>query len=248
MDPDRPASSDGSQGPRSTSLAYRWGRAIARYSAVVQPERMYVDGIIPDGTVVWAAWHGQNMLALRAHGLLHRGGFAAFMPPPTLQGRTMQGWLEGTGCVECAALPPDRTGNVAPGLKRMVRSIRAGRDAVVAVDGPGGPALKARPGALWLARLGRVPLVPISFAARPAVRLPRWDKHVVPLPRATVVASIADAVVVDTSDLDAALPDLEAALQRVNRRASALLARVEEGLAAGELRPLPAALRSAGTG
>jgi lysophospholipid acyltransferase (LPLAT)-like uncharacterized protein len=69
----------------------------------------------------------------------------------------------------------------------MACAIQQGAYADIAVDGPHGPAGVVRPGAIWLARYTGVPLIPVGFAAWPAVRVPRWDRMIVPLPGARVV-------------------------------------------------------------
>jgi lysophospholipid acyltransferase (LPLAT)-like uncharacterized protein len=53
----------------------------------------------------------------------------------------------------------------ADGLRQMVRQLRAGMDGAIAVDGPRGPRHHAQAGAIEAARLGRVPVIPVAFAA-----------------------------------------------------------------------------------
>lgn len=65
------------------------------------------------------------------------------------------------------------------------------------MDGPRGPARVSRPGALWLARLSGQPLVVVAAAARPAVRLPRWDRHLVPLPGPDIAIVYGEPITVD---------------------------------------------------
>lgn len=78
----------------------------------------------------------------------------------------------------------------ASGLRALVRVLRAGRDAAIAVDGPRGPRGRVAPGAIAAARLGGGVLVPVRAHARWAIRLGTWDAHVVPLPFCQVEISL----------------------------------------------------------
>ncbi len=74
--------------------------------------------------------------------------------------------------------------------KGGVQALRAGLDAldrrravlVLTPDGPRGPAMVAAPGVAELAIRAQVPVLPMAFAARPAIRLGSWDRFLVPLP------------------------------------------------------------------
>jgi lysophospholipid acyltransferase (LPLAT)-like uncharacterized protein len=137
-------------------------------------------------------WHGNNLLALACHQAKRRRPYAAFVPPGAA-GAVMWGWLSAAGCSDIVPLPRDGTGNVSAALKRMARNVRNGLDVVIALDGPRGPRQQARPGALWLARLTRAPLVPFGACCRPALRVPRWDRMLVPIPPARIAGALGPA-------------------------------------------------------
>jgi len=67
---------------------------------------------------------------------------------------------------------------------QMEAALASGKDVLIAVDGPTGPRHGIAPGALWLARATDVEIRPAGCWASPALRLPRWDRLMVPLPRA----------------------------------------------------------------
>jgi len=71
-------------------------------------------------------------------------------------------------------------------LRAMVRAIRDGRTVAVLVDGPRGPARRAKPGAVLVAHETGAALVPVGVAARPALRFGSWDRAFLPLPFARV--------------------------------------------------------------
>ncbi len=92
--------------------------------------------------------------------------------------------------------------------RELLRALRSGHDACVTPDGPRGPLYAFQPGAVALARLARVPLLVIIPNARAALRLPTWDRHLVPLPFARVEVAMR---VVAADDPLWLLPDAAAA-------------------------------------
>jgi lysophospholipid acyltransferase (LPLAT)-like uncharacterized protein len=77
-------------------------------------------------------------------------------------------------------------------LLGLVRQIEAGRTVAVLVDGPRGPARVSKSGIIALARLTGLPIQPVAFSARPAVRLKSWDGSLIPLPFAKVVCAFGE--------------------------------------------------------
>jgi lysophospholipid acyltransferase (LPLAT)-like uncharacterized protein len=61
----------------------------------------------------------------------------------------------------------------------------------MALDGPKGPALSAKPGAKWLAEKAGVPLVNVSVKYGKALRLKSWDKTFIPLPFSRIKLNIS---------------------------------------------------------
>jgi lysophospholipid acyltransferase (LPLAT)-like uncharacterized protein len=68
------------------------------------------------------------------------------------------------------------------GLRQLLRFTRAGFDAGITPDGPRGPRRHLKPGAIVAAKLSGLPLVPVTFSARPARRLGSWDRTLLPYP------------------------------------------------------------------
>ena len=80
-------------------------------------------------------------------------------------------------------------------LDAMAEALREGGvSAGVIVDGPRGPALEAKIGALVLARATGLPVVPGTWWARPLVRVQSWDRTIVPLPFSRIVFAFAPPV------------------------------------------------------
>jgi len=214
--------------PLAAKLAFGSGRLLAAYGQwVVRPARTQMVGLSGWARpAIGACWHEGGILGLAIHEH-HRDLFPGLtFVPPGLIGNAMRGWLAGHGGMTPAELPPDRTGNPQATLKQMARALRAGQDVFVAVDGPHGPARVVRPGAVWLARLSDRPIVPVGFAAWPAIRWPKWDRHVLPLPGARVAAVYgAPWNVAREANLDQATAILASKLEQLNHCAWQMIGR-----------------------
>jgi len=122
------------------------------------------------------------------------------------------------------ALPKDGAGNPASALKAMARELGEGNDVAIAPDGPSGPGHRVRPGTLWLARLTGRPIIVVGCAARPCLRWPRWDRHLVPLPGANIALAVDEPLYVDRkADIDVLQAVLNDHLDAAERRAWEIL-------------------------
>jgi lysophospholipid acyltransferase (LPLAT)-like uncharacterized protein len=67
-------------------------------------------------------------------------------------------------------------------VKHLLKALKNGFSAGMALDGPKGPVLTAKPGAKWLAEKAGVPLVSVNVKYSKAFRIKSWDKTFIPLP------------------------------------------------------------------
>jgi hypothetical protein len=116
--------------------------------------------------------------------------------------------------------------NARAALHQMVREIGAGRSAAFTLDGPRGPALEAKPGAVWLASATGAPLLPAHAEAERYWTLASWDRTQIPKPfsRVAVVIGAPLPVARRLSDegMEGERQTLESALETLRRRACAL--------------------------
>ncbi|MDJ0786374.1 MAG: DUF374 domain-containing protein [Myxococcota bacterium] len=132
------------------------------------------------GPFVAAVWHEGLVIAggtYRDHGL-------AVPVSMSRDGDQVAAILGNLGFAESPRGSSSRGGTSA--LRQMIKRVRQGERIGVLTDGPRGPARQAKPGALALAAATGAPLVPVGFAARPALRLSSWDAAILPLPFARV--------------------------------------------------------------
>ena len=71
-------------------------------------------------------------------------------------------------------------------LREIVRAAKGGGQVVIPVDGPVGPARRAKPGVLQAARLSHFPVYPVGLSARRSLRFRSWDRMLLPLPFARI--------------------------------------------------------------
>src|SRR5690349_531505 len=116
------------------------------------------------------------------------------------------------------------SGSTGRGGRGAIQASRAalasGTVVVITPDGPRGPAMRAAPGAIGLARLSGAVIVPVSYATRRRVFLESWDRFMVPLPfgKGAFVCG-APMPVSATADEEAARLQLEDALNTAVREA-----------------------------
>jgi hypothetical protein len=116
--------------------------------------------------------------------------------------------------------------NARAALHQMVRAIRAGRSTAFTLDGPRGPALEAKPGAVWLAGATGAPLLPAHAEAERYWALKSWDRTQIPRPFSRVAVVIGAPLSVPRRLGDDGVEDarraLECALKTLRRRACVL--------------------------
>ena len=89
-------------------------------------------------------------------------------------------------------------------LLQLKREMERGLPSGFAVDGPRGPARKAQPGAVWLAKLTGNPVVPFHMEASSYWSLNSWDRTQIPKPFSTVALAVGQPIEV-ASDADEAM-------------------------------------------
>lgn len=105
-------------------------------------------------------------------------------------------------------------------LAALVEEARAGADVYLSVDGPAGPAFRAKPGCVTLAKESGRPIVPVAVRSRRPLPLPgRWDGMVLHLPCNALEVLCGQPIAIAPEDDD------EAALARVQRALDDVFAR-----------------------
>ena len=176
-----------------------------------------------DGPAQLAALYHESMLPC-AWAYRDRGHSVAVSL--SRDGERVRSTLLALGYAEPARGSSSRGGPGA--LRHLLRFLAGGTTVALLVDGPRGPARRAKNGIVSIARLSGTPIQPVAFAARPALRLGSWDRSLIPLPFARVVCAYGEPVGVTS---EAAEERVEQGLTlALDQKLSALYERAEASL------------------
>lgn len=140
------------------------------------------EGDVTGDQGVVAIWHEANLTGLVAALMRRRHLPHASFSTQGFRGVVITTLVEHFGA-RVVPLPPEADRAAARSLSLMMaRAAADGYALGVTADGPFGPPRIAKPGALLIARAAGLPVQTMSPGARPAIRLRRWDRHIVPLP------------------------------------------------------------------
>ena len=169
-----------------------------------------------------ACWHGHPMMTISF--VLRYWDSSKFMiiVPEDWRGEGLEVLarsLKGTPFM--MDLTGDSTMGSARQLVKMVRHIQNGNSVFINPDGPSGPAYKIKPGVAFMAKKGKVPIMPVGAYCRNSFKLNRWDQYVIPMPfsRITIQAGEALTVPEDAEDLEMYTEGLTNRLHRANAQA-----------------------------
>ena len=170
--------------------------------------------------LVFGCWHSQ--LLVLPYYYYYRYGFTnlAMMVSRSRDGEIMQRLV---GKYKIESVRGSRTRGGSAAMKTLIRIARSGRDTSVALDGSQGPCRIVQPGALLLAQMTGIPVLPLAVGVKPCIRLHTWDRMVVPLPFARVHGVFAEPIYVPrkTRDLAPYIDRLQQTMRQIDARAAA---------------------------
>jgi len=103
----------------------------------------------------------------------------------------------------------------AAALRGLYRAVsRHGASPLITLDGPKGPRRQCKPGAVMIAGMTGLPIIPIACASRFSVRLPTWDRLLVPLSMAAVHIEVGEPFPVTRGGEEGDLERQRAALEK----------------------------------
>ena len=108
------------------------------------------------------------------------------------------------------------------GFRQLARSFASGRGVILTGDGPRGPRRSLKEGTARIAALADGSVTVVGVAASSGLRLPSWDRFLIPAPGATVfvsLAPVAEGEAPDTRDIQAALQREVARCEQAAREA-----------------------------
>lgn len=148
-----------------------------------------IDPFIAENTLCAPCyWHQHHIIgSTLIRSWVRRGFKACFLVSGSVDGdvpaRIARAW--GAEVIRGSA---NQSGALA--LRDMQRMMKNGFSIVTTADGPRGPKYEFKVGAILMARVAGVPIIPIGCAADRAWYLNRWDDFMVPKPFARIALAI----------------------------------------------------------
>lgn len=150
--------------------------------------------ITEHGAVVPVCWHQHLLICARYVAARRIPGLkVGYLISPSLDGEapTMLAKMYGAEVIRGSGT---YTGTQA--VRQLYKYVKSDHlSPLITPDGPRGPRFEFKGGALTIAQLCGVPVVPLAFAARPAKVLRTWDKFVLPPPFARIVVAVGEPIV-----------------------------------------------------
>ena len=187
---------------------------------------------------IHACWH-EHLLPLTC---LFAGQELATLASRDRDGEIVSRVLRGLG-YDVARGSSTRGGSA--GFRQLARSFASGRGVILTGDGPRGPRRSLKEGTARIAALAESSVTVVGVAASSGLRLPSWDRFLIPAPGATVFVSLApggEGDAPDTEQIQVALDREVARCEQAAREARRIPVRrsLELRLRSQWRRPRPA--------
>ncbi|MFQ5609128.1 MAG: lysophospholipid acyltransferase family protein [Woeseiaceae bacterium] len=135
-------------------------------------------------------WHQQHVLcSTQMRRWVDQGFKACFLISGSVDGEVPERIARAWGA-EVIRGSANQSGALA--LRDMQGMMKRGFSIVTTADGPRGPKYEFKAGAVLMARIAGVPIVPMACAADRAWYLDRWDNFMVPKPFARVAIGVGE--------------------------------------------------------
>jgi len=182
-----------------------------------------------DGKAVCAPayWHQHHVLCSgQVRTWIRRGFKACFLISGSVDGEVPARIAKAYGA-QVIRGSANQSGALA--LRDQHDMMKKGFSIVTTPDGPQGPQHELKTGVMVMARVGSVPIIPVSCAADRAWYLDRWDRFMIPKPFSRVVIGVGEPY---TIPRETRLDDLEPHRLNVQQRVRSLMKECEDRLRA----------------
>ncbi len=143
--------------------------------------------------IIFAFWHQRQFFLVNPH-----SGFRlALMTSLSKDGELQTAILSKFG-YRCIRGSSSKGGVSA--LKAMVRIVREGYNVALAVDGPKGPIYEVKDGILFLAKMTKAVIIPVSASSKSFVFKKAWDRYMLPIPFSKAVIIYGEPITISEKD------------------------------------------------
>lgn len=179
-------------------------------------------GVLSKEPAIFCTWHNRLALSLPVYRRLIRPDSdsrrLAAIVSASKDGAVVAEVLEHFG-VQPVRGSSSRRGSQA--LLELTTWAERGFDIAITPDGPRGPCYVVQDGAIALAQLTGLPVVPVCFYMSPKIRLKSWDRFQIPMPFGRCEVSFGEPIRVarDVSDSQRAAlrQELEKQMRRITK-------------------------------
>ncbi len=173
------------------------------------------------GQVAFAFWHGHQFPLVNHWRRKKHAVLTSLSRDGSLQTLILDGF--GFHCIRGSA-----SHGAVRGLIGIIRAMKAGHDAVFAVDGPQGPYHEVKPGVLYVGMKTGAAIVPLGIAVRKARIFEKaWDRYILPYPFTKVIILHGAGMIIppetDTEKLDQMAENLGGVIEALTTEAESLL-------------------------
>ena len=199
-------------------------RSTCRYEVVIGEE--HIEPWRTDSKVCApCSWHQAHILCSHlVRDWLRRGFKPCFLISGSVDGEVPERIARSWGA-EVIRGSANQSGALA--LRDMQAMMKDGYSIVTTADGPRGPQYEFKAGAVLMARIGGVPIIPMACAADRAWYLDRWDRFMIPKPFARVALAVGEPYMIGR---DVPLDGIEPHRQRVQAAVMSLMVDCERAL------------------
>ena len=199
------------------STALRILLKTIRWEIIDQGGKEYIDS---GKTVIFISWHCR---LFPIPTILAKQYPAAYIISPSKDGRIISQVVKTLGG---DTIWGSRSQKALSGYREMRRRLQSGLHVGITPDGPRGPARKAAPGAIALAKASGCALIPISWSTSKIKRFNSWDRLALPLPFSRGVFIYGKPIFTSAQnipdDIEQACLKLEDATNNVSAEADAI--------------------------
>lgn len=137
---------------------------------------------------VYAHWHGDELVLVGYYSYRRLAALSSLSKDGSIMALTLR-------LLGYRVFRGSSSKGGARGLLNLIRAVREGSQAALAVDGPKGPIYEVKPGIVELARKTGKPIVPVGARSQCAWFIPRaWNKSYLPKPFSRVDVEYGPAI------------------------------------------------------
>jgi len=173
--------------------------------------------------LIIAAWHGMTMMLTGYIAAEEGASQYVLVVPDDPRGAVLSVWAQRLAATPFAISMDADSMVAARRLLALIRQMKRGRSLYLNPDGPDGPSHEPKRGVVFIARKAGALIVPAAAFTATGLRIPRWDRYVVPFPFSHITVVLGEALEVPAeADLEQAQAALRERLSEVERAAEEL--------------------------